>query len=155
MTPLQEDALDKLKDLRDWLKYQAYAMASLDYGQVDDNQQELLNELHENYECKDDEGWTVRALCVKAFGGTPPFFRVDWDMFDDWNEMTETEQADFIIEQRLDEGMDDFNCEDVGHIKWLDYCFARAKDLINATIWMINSYLYVYDARDNAELADN
>lgn len=140
----QEDALDKLIELRDWLQYQAYAMASLDYGNVDDNQQELLNELHENYECKDDEGWTVRALCVKAFGGTPPFPRIDWQRFDDWNNMTETEQADFIIDQRLDEGMDDFNCEDVGHIKWLDYCYDRAKSLINSELRMIDSYLYAY-----------
>lgn len=144
MNPQQEHALDSLKELRDWLRYQAYAMASLEDGEADDNQRLLLYELHENYDYKDDEGWTARALCVEAFGGTPPFYRVNWERFEDWNEMTETEQADFIIDQNLDEGMDDFNCEDVGHIKWLVYCYDRAKDLINVTIWMIESYLYAY-----------
>ena len=137
----QEQALDSLLETREWLKYQAFAMASLNYISVDENQQALLTELHENYECEDETGKTIRAICKDAFGSYP-FERIDWNIFEDWDTfMTEDEQVDFLYEQHLVDDMDDFNVEDVGHIKWLDYCFSKAKERLEQIIRQIDSFI--------------
>lgn len=160
MEQKQEDALEVLKQFRDFIKGKAYHMASISWGELSTNQGKLdterlvlVQELHENYECEDD-GLSVRRVVKNAFG-TYPFARIAWDVFEDWDkDLLLTEKVDYIYEHDLVNDNEDFNVEEIGRPYWVHQCLKNAEQLLENVIRQINSFIVTHSCLD-VERKDN
>ena len=134
------DALYKLENFRDVLKWRAFEMASIDYIRTSPIQDLLRQELSDRY---DDSETCIRSIVHKAFGEYP-FERFDWEVFGDWEDSyIETEKVDFIIEKLGQEPLYDdwFDVDAVGYPEWCKHCIQKAKDWLINTIKQIDKFL--------------
>lgn len=138
------DALYKLEEFRDALKWRHFEMASIDYIRTSGTQKFLLQELSDHY---DDSETCIRSIVHNAFGEYP-FERFDWEVFGDWEDsMIETEQVDFIIEKLGQEPLYDdwFDYDAVGYPEWCKHCIQKAKEWLISTIKQIDKFLEKHD----------